>query len=247
MKLTELFSYCFDKWWRPVIFFGLTAGLFILSDLSNRPAIHDLFFLLFAVGLLGLIISSIYQFTKGRWLSAIFTTFIIGLSIVGFFFYSVALFWKMQSEPDTYADNLKIPTNIQINLPLDGSQTPTVSGTDFFIHSSFQPGLYQYEFWTKRIEKGKIYFKAFEITNNDPLSAERLKERSQIEVYNPTDTLMQFLMDKGNSDLGMPFTIYEGDFGKPYAAKFELWFIPSNGGFEKMLAVKNYKIEGWQR
>ena len=66
--------------------------------------------------------------------------------------------------------------------------------------------------------------------------------------YNSTDTLAMFQMDKGNSDLGRPFTIYEGHWGKPYAARFELWFVSDNsGGQEKKLLEKNYKIEGWQR
>jgi hypothetical protein len=40
-------------------------------------------------------------------------------------------------------------------------------------------------------------------------------------------------------------TIYEGDWGKPYAARFEVWFKPDNGGNEQKLFQKNYKIEGW--
>jgi hypothetical protein len=63
------------------------------------------------LGFLGLIISTIYQLVKRRWRFAILTTTIIGVSLVAFFFYSIALFWKDQSMPDTYADNLKIPTN----------------------------------------------------------------------------------------------------------------------------------------
>jgi hypothetical protein len=54
-------------------------------------------------------------------------------------------------------------------------------------------------------------------------------------------------MDKGNSQYERPFTIYEGDWGKPYSARFEIWFIPDNGGKERKLVEKNYKVEGWQR
>jgi hypothetical protein len=43
------------------------------------------------------------------------------------------------------------------------------------------------------------------------------------------------------------FTIYEGDWGNPYAGKFELWFKPKNGGRERKLLTKNYIIEGWMR
>jgi hypothetical protein len=41
--------------------------------------------------------------------------------------------------------------------------------------------------------------------------------------------------------------IYEGDWGKPYAARFEVWFTPDAGGPERKLAERIFKIEGWQR
>lgn len=245
--MIKFFTYCFDKWWRPVVFFGLTALTMVLCELTNEPIIQDYSFLLFLLGFLGLIISTVYQLIKRRWGFAILTTTIIGVSIVAFFYYSIALFWKYQSMPDKYADNLKIPTNVKINEPLEQTQPTNIADIDFYIYSSFQPGLYQYIFWSKRIEKGKIYLKAFELTSNDELSSNSLQESSVIQVYNPTDTLVMFQMDKGNSDLGRTFTIYEGDWGKPYAARFELWFIPDNGGQERKLIEKNYKIEGWQR
>lgn len=245
--MKELFTYCFDKWWRPILFFGLTVGLYAIGELIEKPLIQNIFFFLFGIGLLGLLVSTIYQLTKKRWPFAILTAALIVVALVGFFFYSIALFWKIQSEPDTYADNLKIPTNIQINQPLDQIEPERINDTDLYLYNSFQPGLYQYAFWTKRIEKGEIYLKAFEITNNDQLSTNRLKESSLIHVYNPIDTIVKFQMDKGNSEFGRPFTIYEGDWGKPYAARFEVWFKPDNGGKERKLIEKNYQIEGWQR
>jgi hypothetical protein len=152
------------------------------------------------------------------------------------------MFWKIQDEPDTYADNLKIPTNIQINQPDEQTEPDKIKKTDFFIYRSFQSGLYTYAVWTRKIEKGKTYLKAFEVTKNDPLSVDKLKERSIIEVNNATDTIVKFVMKNEKQ-----FTIYEGDWRKPYAARFELWFKPDNGGKERKLLEKNYKIEGWQR
>ncbi|MGZ3900067.1 MAG: hypothetical protein ACXVNQ_06840 [Bacteroidia bacterium] len=169
------------------------------------------------------------------------------IAVIGFFFYSMFLFLKDQSMPDKYADNLKIPTDIKIFEPLEQNQQANATDIDFNIYNSFQPGLYQYTFSTRHIDKGKVYLKAFELTQNDPLSVDRLKESSIIPVYNPTDTLVLFQIDKGNSDFGRPFTIFEGDWGKPYAARFELWFVPDDGRQEQKLLVKNYKIEGWQR
>lgn len=43
------------------------------------------------------------------------------------------------------------------------------------------------------------------------------------------------------------FTIYEGDWDKPYAARFEVWFVPDSGKPERKLMEKVFKIEGWQR
>ena len=238
--MKELFTYCFDKWWRPILFFGLTVGLFVIGELIEKPLIQNIFFYLFGLGLLGLLVSTIYQFAKKRWTFAILTAVLIGFVLVVFFFYSIEMFLKIQSEPDTYADNLKIPTNIQINQPLDQEEPAQINDTDFYLYNSFQPGLYQYSFWIKRIEKGTIYLKAFEITQNNPLSANRLPERSSLIIDNPTDSIIKF---SSSTD----FTIYEGDWGKPYAARFEVWFKPDKGGRERKLIEKNYKIEGWMR
>jgi hypothetical protein len=219
----------------------------VLCEFTNEPKLQNYSFLFFLLGFLGLIISTIYQLIKKRWRFAILTTIIMGVSFVAFFFYSIVLFWKDQSMPDKYADNLKIPTNLKINEPLQQTQPTNIADVDFYIYNSMQPGLYLYAFWTKKIDKGKIYLKAYEITQNDPLSVDKLKESSTISVFNSTDSLVMFQMDKRNLDSGRPFTIYEGDWGKPYAARFELWFIPDNGGQERKLIAKNYKIEGWQR
>jgi hypothetical protein len=34
--------------------------------------------------------------------------------------------------------------------------------TDLQLYNSFQPGLYEYDFWIDRIENGTIYLKAYE-------------------------------------------------------------------------------------
>jgi len=241
--MIKILTFCFDKWWKPVLVFGLTALILVLCELTDEPILHNFSFYLFIIGFLGLLISTVFQFAKRRWLPAIFTTILIAISIVALFIYAVVLILNESLMPDNYADNLKIPTNIIINDPLN---QPKPSEMDFFIYKSLQPGLYQYVFWTKRIDKGIVYLKAYEITQNDPLSEDRFKERSTIFVLNQTDSLIAFEIDKGYSELGRPFTIYEGDWGKPYAARFELWFAPDNGGKEQKLLEKNYKIEGWQ-
>jgi len=243
--MKKVFKYCFDKWWRPVIILVLTGGLLYISDQYDSLTFSNISFFLFLISLVGILSSLIYNFTTRQWENVIITTIVLGLTVFVVFVYSFMSMFAYH--PDHYADNLKIPTDIQINLPHDRSPTSKMTTTDFQLYNSLQPGLYQYVFGTSRIEKGKVYLKAFEITHNDPLSAEYLPKTTLIEIYNPTDTLIEFSIDKGNSSIGRPFTIYEGEWGKPYAARFEVWFVPDKGGKERKLIQKNYKIEGWQR
>ena len=243
--MKKVFKYCFDKWWRPVVILVLTIIILLISDNYDLIAFSNIIFLLFLISLVGIFISLIYNFATRRWKNAIITSIVFFLSICFLFGYSLISMFAYH--PDHYADNLKIPTNLKIEEPLNQTKPSNIADIDFYLYNSLQPGIYLYYFWTKRIDKGEIYLKAFEVTQNDPLSVDRLKESSTISIYNPTDSLVMFQMGEGNQQYGRPFTIYEGGWGKPYAARFELWFVPENGEHERKLIEKNYKIEGWQR
>ena len=106
--------------------------------------------------------------------------------------------------------------------------------------NGMQPGIYESRIRVNPGEPGKIYLKAFEATKGTPLSDTRLKQRSNEWVGWSADLGELFL---SNTD----FTIYEGDWGKPYAARFEVWFQPDSGAPERKLLEKVYRIEGWQR
>lgn len=201
------------------------------------------------VGLTVLLISIIYQFFKRKWLAAIISLLAFGGTFIFFAVVAVAMFFAKTIDGDRWADNLKIPENISISTPIDlptnGIRPDSVENIkrkniDFQLYNSFQPGLYYYDFWTSKIETGTIYLKAFEITKNYNLSKDRLPETTALSVSNPTDTILKF-------GTASDFTIYEGDWGKPYAARFEVWFKPENGDQERKLFQKNYKIEGWMR
>ncbi|HAL91834.1 MAG TPA: hypothetical protein DCM68_02260 [Verrucomicrobia bacterium] len=110
----------------------------------------------------------------------------------------------------------------------------------FDLHHSFQPGIYNSALWLNPGEPGMVYLKAFEVTKGTPLSRERLKEKSNEWVGWSDDPEEQFFSNTH-------FTIYEGDWGKPYAARFEVWFVPDSGAPERKLLEKAFKIEGWQR
>ncbi len=110
----------------------------------------------------------------------------------------------------------------------------------FELWTSFQPGLYDSELWLNPGEPGMIYFKAFEVTQEIPLSADRLTERSN-EWVGWSDAPNELFLSNTH------FTIYEGDWGQPYAARFEVWFAPDAGGPDRRLMEKVFQVEGWQR
>ncbi len=253
MAIKKYFLYFFNDWRRPILFWIISIFLLVASNFFKNPIFENICFTVFGLGLLFLLISAFYQLLQKKWLKSIGTFFLLGGTIFAFSFYMIILFFIEQNTPDTWADNLTIPKNIPINNPVDldyyakfESQRPdsitnkVVTKTEFQLYNSFQPGLYEYDFWIGKIEKGTIYLKAFEITQNEALSVEQLKRRSSIKVFNPSHDIKKF------GTVG-DFTIYEGDWGKPYAARFEDWFKPDNGEKERKLFSKNYKIEGWMR
>lgn len=247
--MRNFLKFYFDKWWRPILFWFVCCLAFGLSEIVRNRTFGNIAFPLFVLGQLVVLVSSIYLFIKKKWLTGLLSLGIFGGTIIAFIFYSIAMFWIEQERPDEWAKNLKIPTNIQLDNPVDlgfDEHRPdiitnrTVNQTDLQLYNSFQTGLYEFDFWTTKIESGTIYLKAFEITQEYALSTDRLPERSSVKVYNPTDSIKKF----GTTS---HFTIYEGDWGQPYAARFEVWFKPDNGGQEIKLFNKNYKIEGWMR
>ena len=108
------------------------------------------------------------------------------------------------------------------------------------LRNSFQSGLYDATLWINPGEPGMVYLKAFEVTQGTPLSASRLREASN-EWVGWSDNPKELFLSNTH------FTIYEGDWGKPYAARFEVWFIPDADAPERKLLEKVFKIEGWQR
>jgi hypothetical protein len=100
-------------------------------------------------------------------------------------------------------------------------------------------GTYHSAIWLNPGELGMIYLKAFEVTKGTPLSANQLKDRSNEWIGWSDDPEELFL---SNTE----FMIYEGDYGKPYAARLEVWFVPDSGAPERKLMERNFKIEGWE-
>lgn len=247
--MRETFKLFFSRWWVPLIFFAVTTVTHVLSALTPFWTLQWITFYLFLLGWIGLLGSTVYHGLHRNCTMGLVTGSIFIGAIPAYLYFSVAMFFNGPSEVDTFADDLKIPTGIQIcelsNVDFDGNRADSVlnilrTKTDFEIYSSFQPGLFEYDFWASRIDSGTIFLKAFEVTRNTQLSEDRLRKASSLTVFNETDSVLRF---SSNGTI----TIYEGDWGQPYAARFEVWYKSSHDGQERKLIEKIYKIEGWQR
>lgn len=113
-------------------------------------------------------------------------------------------------------------------------------GHPFRLLTGMQPGIYGVIYSLNPGEPGSVYLKAFEVTKGTPLSVDRLEGASKTRMTWSNEPSERFGAKAG-------FTIYEGDWGKPYAARFEVWFHPDSGKTERKLAERIFKIEGWQR
>jgi hypothetical protein len=113
-------------------------------------------------------------------------------------------------------------------------------GHSFRLLTGMQPGIYGVVYLLNPGDPGSVYLKAFEITKGTPLSVERLEAKSRTRMTCSADPSERFGAKAG-------FTIYEGDWGKPYAARFEVWFTPDSGEPDRKLAERIFRIEGWQR
>ncbi len=113
-------------------------------------------------------------------------------------------------------------------------------GHPFRLLTGMQPGIYGVVYSLNPGEPGSVCLKAFEVTKGTPLSVERLEAKSKTRMTWSADSSERFGAKAG-------FTIYEGDWGKPYAARFEVWFTPDSGKADRKLAERIFRIEGWQR
>jgi hypothetical protein len=101
-------------------------------------------------------------------------------------------------------------------------------------------GYFGYDFymWHKPTQKGKIYIRAIELTQNIKLSETELENKTTNKIYELSN---EYELYKGQS------VIYEGTFDKFYPVKFEMWFKSNETGKEKKLAERKYLIDGWDR
>jgi hypothetical protein len=143
-----------------------------------------------------------------------------------------------------FAEFLKDPeASVRTARSRSGELASRLAGRDahpFRLLTGMQPGIYGVAYSLNPGEAGSVFLKAFEVTQGTPLSVKELEGRSKTRMAWSTEAKQRFGAKAG-------FTIYEGDWGKPYAARFEVWFSPDSGKPTRKLAERVFKIEGWQR
>ncbi len=245
-------KYIFQKWWLPLLLFPVSSIIFLLLIPSTDELLLNIsdYFFLFTIILL--LPAGIWQLISGKWYLGLLQLGVLFIGLAGLIF--ILTFTTMFGpETDTFADNLELPKNVKLEYPIDLRMVDNLQGIrpdsiqnqikdeiSFQIYNSFQPGLYEYDLWLKSNESGTVFLKAFEITQEIELSVPRLKKSSSIRINNTNGKIKKF----GTTD---HFSIYEGEWGKPYGARFEVWFNSDNGNKSTKLYEKNYVIEGWMR
>ncbi len=162
----------------------------------------------------------------------------IFIIICVFICFAAIILHRLFDSYDDFAKDLTIPEGVEYLEPLATQPQNADNKQGFILYNGVQPGVYRYELNFIPSEQGYIYFQAYEVTTNQQLSASRLKKRSQTEITNTSTSQEKYAGE---------FSIYEGNWGEYYLARFEVWFAPLDGGNERKLFEEIYKVEGWQR
>ncbi|MFV0188266.1 hypothetical protein OBK20_12995 [Empedobacter falsenii] len=244
--IKRLYSKLNEKWFYPIIL--MIIGL-ILSFLILQIPIEIAFnssVIIVYVSIIIALIFAVIRLIKKDYLKGLIQTIVT--LVISFIYAGYFSFFLMFYPYDFFAEGLKIPENVKFEKPINlneninsDSKITTVSTPTFLLYDGFQPGIYQYEIFINKIEKGTAYLKIYEITKNEILSEKDIEQKSQIKIYNPTNELMKFKLKDD-------FTVYEGDWNQFYGSRIEVWFKPENKSEnERKLFSKNYIIQGWQR
>lgn len=243
--MRRLLKFIYDTWYGAV---ACVAVLFALSTVMSvalmrfgdgAPAVLKDVMVAVNVALLVSLVNGpvavIVSCARGRWWRAVGQIFSGLLLLVAMVEASLHMLitGSFGASEDHFADELKIPQDVVAEEPL---QSMPSEGSDFCLVNGSQGGIYSYQATIDPGEDGAVYLRAFEASRGTRLSAWRMERATREEV-----------VGKGKHVVGKDFTIYEGDWGKFYAARLEIWFTPANGGKPRKLNEKVFKIQGWMR
>ena len=230
-------------WWGfPLLLLGLLIALFFVT-LST----YGFWEILLVLAVLAMVVLTIVSWTflltnRKGWqfaVSLIATVFIVVVSLL-------PLGMAAQMGPDSFGKH-PIPEGLEYNEPLqenlDGSYP--VAEVDSLDTSTWLQlrgfwSQYSYDFYCSNLPKGVIFIRAYEVTENIPLT---VRPWIGDDFYTRIDSVKTFSKIVDNKS----FVIEEGDPEDYYAARIEVWFRAAKTLKERKLAEKVYKVEGWSR
>ena len=153
---------------------------------------------------------------------------------IGYYSYEESKFYDIEIPQNL---NFEKPVEYYSNKQVDSLKKLNVNSEKIIIVGNGYSG-YDFFIWHKPVEKGEIYIKAFELTQNIQLSEEKLRTRTVNKIIELGENYEFY---RGST------VIDEGTFENFYPARFELWFKSKSSGNEIKIAEKNYVIDGWDR
>lgn len=112
--------------------------------------------------------------------------------------------------------------------------------SEIIVMDGMQPGIYMVSGYVNPGETGWIFLKVFSTETGQEVMLEHEQKRTVEYIGYSDDPREKFFF---NCEAMCKI----GDWDHEYPARFELWFVPNDGGRERLLGSAQRNIYGWQR
>ena len=231
-------------WWALIVALLTFAVIFDVLIFTSYDILLTIVLGIMLLLCVGIVISWVLLIKNKKWRESI-VSFISSMVIIIAFTFISAIMALYGPLTDNFGKNHSIPEGQDYSIPYEMEFRQMESADSLNIDSylqiqnDFQGGMYLYDFYYGALPAGEIYLKCYEVTENLPLSEERILEASKVSIEHSTS--FKQLVSK------QKFTIYEGEWGDYYAARIEVWHRDADTQQEQKLCEKVYRVEGWMR
>lgn len=231
-------------WWVYVLLFlTFVAAEILVEEYGLQWVMFQdaLFYGIIAVALLLFVAWILALYRKRYWLSG--GIFVSGLVCIAATVYMCIVILAHVDTSDSFGKDHPIQEGMGYHETKETFCEEDIDSTDVStwlrVHDEFQPGIYEYQYFSSALPDGYIYLKCFEATENIPLSEDRiaLKTKTTVDHHTAFGPVGGYHV----------FTVYEGDWGDYYAVRVEVWHHDTSTGSEHKVNEKIYRMQGWQR
>lgn len=231
-------------WWALIVLLVIFAVVFDLLIFTSYDILLTIVLGIMLLLCVGIAISWVYLIKNKKWRESI-VSFICSMVIIIAFTFISAIMALYGPLTDNFGKNHSIPEGQDYSIPYEMEFRQMESADSLNIDSylqiqnDIQGGMYLYDFYYGALPAGEIYLKCYEVTENLPLSEERILEASKVSIERSTSFTQLVSRQR--------FTIFEGEWGDYYAARIEVWHRDADTQQEQKLYEKVYRVEGWMR